>query len=80
MRPRRQPRNSSTDMAQTKIKELRELTSEELQKNLLDLKKEALHLRLQQAIGQLENTARIRQVRRETARVLTLLTEHANKA
>ena len=67
-------------MALTKIKELRELTADELQKNLLDLKKEALHLRLQQAIGQLENTARIRQVRRETARVLTLLTERARKA
>jgi len=67
-------------MAQTKIKELRELTADELQRNLLDLKKEALHLRLQQATGQLENTARIRQVRRETARVLTLLTERARKA
>jgi large subunit ribosomal protein L29 len=67
-------------MAQTKIKELRELTNDELQRNLLDLKKEALHLRLQQATGQLENTARIRQVRRETARVLTLLNERARKA
>lgn len=67
-------------MAQTKIKDLRELTADELQRNLLDLKKEALHLRLQQATGQLENTARIRQVRRETARVLTILTERARRA
>ena len=67
-------------MAQTKIKDLRELTADELQRNLLDLKKEALHLRLQQATGQLENTARIRQVRRETARVLTILTQRAHKA
>jgi large subunit ribosomal protein L29 len=67
-------------MASTKIKDLRELTADELQRNLLDLKKEALHLRLQQATGQLENTARIRQVRRETARVLTILTERAHKA
>jgi large subunit ribosomal protein L29 len=67
-------------MASTKIKDLRELTADELQRNLLDLKKEALHLRLQQATGQLENTARICQVRRETARVLTILTERAHKA
>ena len=67
-------------MSVTKIKELRELSVDELRKNLLDLKKEALHLRLQAATGQLENTARIRQVRRETARVLTLLNERARKA
>jgi len=65
-------------MSQTKIKELRELSAEELQTRLGDLKQEALNLRLQQATGQLENTARRRQVRREIARVMTLLTEKRN--
>ncbi|MDB4353777.1 50S ribosomal protein L29 [Akkermansiaceae bacterium] len=62
-------------MPQTTITELRELSSEELQNRLRDLKQEALNLRLQQATGQLENTARRRHVRREVARVMTLLTE-----
>jgi large subunit ribosomal protein L29 len=62
-------------MPQTKIKEIRELTSEELVRRLRELKQEALNLRLQQTTGQLENTARIRLVRREAARVNTVLTE-----
>ena len=62
-------------MAQTKIKDIRELTTEELTRSLMDLKQEALNLRLQQATGQLENTSRRRLVRRETARVQTVLTQ-----
>ena len=62
-------------MPQTKITELRELSSDELQTRLRDLKQEALNLRLQQSTCQLENTARRRHVRREVARVMTLLTE-----
>ncbi|MGC6427464.1 MAG: 50S ribosomal protein L29 [Akkermansiaceae bacterium] len=62
-------------MSQAKITELRELSSEELQTRLRDLKQEALNLRLQQATGQLENTARRRLVRREIARVMTLLNQ-----
>lgn len=65
-------------MPQANIKELRELSSEELQTCLRDLKQEALNLRLQQATGQLENTARRRLVRREIARVMTLLTQAKN--
>ncbi|MEN8737017.1 MAG: 50S ribosomal protein L29 [Akkermansiaceae bacterium] len=65
-------------MPQANIKELRELSSEELQTRLRDLKQEALNLRLQQATGQLENTARRRLVRREIARVMTLLTQAKN--
>lgn len=60
-------------MAATKAKDIRELSADELQVRLRDLKQEALNLRLQQATGQLENPARIRQVRRESARVLTAL-------
>ncbi len=54
-----------------KAKDINELTADELAANLRDLKQEALNLRLQKATGQLENPARIKQVRRQTARVLT---------
>lgn len=67
-------------MPQTKIKEIRELTLDELARRLRDLKQEALNLRLQQATGQLENSARIRIVRRETARVQTIISERRNTA
>ena len=62
-------------MAQTKITEIRELSTEELQGRLRDLKQEGLNLRLQQVTGQLENSARIGLVRREVARVMTVLHE-----
>jgi len=67
-------------MPETKAKEIRELTTEELQRQLVELKQEALNLRLQQATGQLENSARIKLVRRETARVMTILSERRNQA
>lgn len=66
-------------MPQTKITEIRELTNEELTSRLRDLKQESLNLRLQQATGQLENTARRRLVRREIARVQTILIERRNQ-
>lgn len=62
-----------------KIKELRELSSEELATRLRDLKQEGLNLRMQRSTGQLENTARIKEVRREIAQVNTLFTELNNK-
>jgi large subunit ribosomal protein L29 len=61
-------------MAKTKAKATRELSADELQVRLKELKHEALNLRLQRATGSLENPARIRQVRRETAQVLTAVT------
>lgn len=61
-------------MAKTKAKDINELTNDELTARLRDLKEEALNLRLQKATGQLENSARIRQVRRETAQVMTTIT------
>lgn len=67
-------------MSQSKITEIRELSTEELTSRLRDLKQEALNLRLQQATGQLENTARRRLVRRETARVQTILKQRAQQA
>lgn len=66
-------------MAQSPITEIRELSSEELQSRLRDLKQERLNLRLQQATGQLENSARLRLVRREVARVMTVLNERRHK-
>lgn len=66
-------------MSQTKISAIRELTIEELTSSLRDLKQEALNLRLQQTTGQLVNTARRRLVRREIARVQTILSERRNK-
>lgn len=67
-------------MPQAKITEIRELSSEELQSRLRDLKQESLNLRLQKATGQLENTARLRLVRREVGKVMTVLTERKNPA
>ena len=63
-----------------KIKELREQTVEELTARARELKMEALNLRLQQQSGQLENPARLRLIRREVARIETILSERANKA
>ena len=61
-------------------KELRDQTPDQLRDRLTSLKKEAFNLRFQQATNQLENTARMRQVRRDTARVLTILNEKAAAA
>ncbi|MGR3540346.1 MAG: 50S ribosomal protein L29 [Hasllibacter sp.] len=58
-------------------KELREQTPDQLRAKLTDLKKEAFNLRFQQATSQLENTARMRTVRRDVARVKTILNEKA---
>ena len=65
-------------MAKSKAKDIRELSADDLQLQLRELKQEALNLRLQKATGQLENSARIRQVRRETAQVLTAVTASTN--
>jgi len=62
-------------MALTKTSVIRESTKEELLRRLRDLKEEGFNLRLQQATGQLENSDRIRVVRREAARVNTILKE-----
>ncbi len=61
-------------------KELREKTPDQLKEQLESLKKEAFNLRFQQATAQLENTARMRQVRRDIARVKTVLNEIAAAA
>jgi large subunit ribosomal protein L29 len=61
-------------------KELRAKTPDQLRTDLVNLKKESFNLRFQQATGQLENTSRIRAVRRDTAKVKTILNEKAAAA
>jgi len=56
-----------------KAAQVRDMTLDQLNDSLLDLKKEAFNLRFQKATGQLENTARERQVRRDIARIHTVL-------
>ncbi len=58
--------------AQNDIKSIRDKDESRLKDELLSLKKEQFNLRFQRATGQLENTARVRQVRKDIARVRTL--------
>jgi len=58
--------------------ELRMKTEDQLKTDLAGLKKEAFNLRFQQANGQLENTARVRAVRRDIARIMTFLGQKAS--
>ena len=58
-----------------KAKELRDMSNEELMKELNDFKSELFSLRFQLATGQLENTARIKFVKKDIARVKTILAE-----
>ena len=60
--------------------ELRMKTEDQLKTDLASLKKEAFNLRFQQANGQLENTARVRSVRRDIARIMTFLGQKAAAA
>jgi large subunit ribosomal protein L29 len=62
-----------------KIKELQEMSTDELLTKKRDLRQEALHLRLQQQSGQLEQPSRLRLLRRDAARVETLLTERSKQ-
>jgi large subunit ribosomal protein L29 len=58
-----------------KAADVRAKTVDELKAQLEELQKEAFNLRFQRASGQLENTARVRQVRRDIARIKTILGE-----
>jgi len=63
-----------------KVADIRAKTADELKSQLADLKKEQFNLRFQRASGQLENTARVRQVRRDIARIQTVLADRARSA
>ena len=62
-----------------KIKEIRELSVKDLAARKHELREESFHLRIQQQSGQLEKPSTLRQIRREIARIETVLTEK-NKA
>jgi large subunit ribosomal protein L29 len=63
-----------------KAADVRAKTDDELKTELETLGKEAFNLRFQRASGQLDNTSRVRQVRRDIARIRTILGERARKA
>ena len=63
-----------------KASDLRAKTVDQLQDQLVQLKKEQFNLRFQKATGQLESTARVRQVRRDIARIMGTLGDRARAA
>ncbi len=66
-------------MADLKISEIRDLTPDQLNDELIKLKREQFNLRFQRATGQLTNTARVRVVRRTIAKLKTIEREKAGK-
>lgn len=63
-----------------RFSDLKAMSSDQLSEELLNLKKEQFNLRFQRATGQLENTGRVREVRRDVARVKTLQRQKAAAA
>jgi large subunit ribosomal protein L29 len=63
-----------------KVADIRQKTDDELSSELSGLKKEALNLRFQRASGQLESTSRVKTVRKDIARINTILNERKRKA
>ena len=63
-----------------KASDVRAMTGDQLKDELVKLKKEQFNLRFQKATGQLENTARMRAVRRDVARIKTVLNKKAADA
>jgi large subunit ribosomal protein L29 len=61
----------------TKVADIRVKTADELEQMLLDLRKEQFNLRFQRATGQLEATGRIKVVRRDIARIKTIMAERS---
>ena len=63
-----------------KINQVRDLTPDQLDDELNKLKKEQFNLRFQKATGQLENTSRVREIRRTIARIKTIQSTQRNQA
>jgi large subunit ribosomal protein L29 len=61
-----------------RARELRDLSDEDLAKKLAEFREELFNLRFQSATGALDNTARLKQTKREIARVLTVQNERAS--
>lgn len=69
-------------MAKTEVKaaDVRMKTDKELEDRILELRKEQFNLRFQRATGQLANTARVTAVRKEIAKIMTVIGERQRKA
>ena len=61
-----------------KASEIRDLTAQELENKLVDLKKEHFALRFQHTVNQLDNPARLKAVKKDIARIKTILREQSN--
>ncbi|MGP1494057.1 MAG: 50S ribosomal protein L29 [Streptobacillus sp.] len=61
------------------VKEVRDLDLNQLESQIKELKHELFNLKLQKTLGQLQNTAKIKEVRRDIARMKTILTEKTGK-
>ena len=66
-------------MAQMKIEDIRALSPDQQDDAVLNLKKERFNLRFQRATGQLENTSRLREARRDIARIKTVAAQKRAK-
>lgn len=65
-------------MKKSQLEELKTKSAAELAESLVEAKKELFNLRFQNATNQLDNTARIKEVRKNIARIQTIITEKAN--
>lgn len=65
---------------ESRAAELRGKSAEELKEEIVELRKEEFNLRMQRGTGQLSNTARFKQIRRDVARIKTILNEQAKTA
>jgi large subunit ribosomal protein L29 len=66
-------------MAQMKIGDIRAMSPDQMEDAILNLKKERFNLRFQRATGQLENTSRMREARRDIARIKTIAAQQRDK-
>ena len=66
-------------MAQMKVEDIRALSDDQMEDAVLSLKKERFNLRFQRATGQLENTSRLKEARRDIARIKTIAAQQRAK-
>ncbi|WP_454627128.1 50S ribosomal protein L29 [Bradyrhizobium cenepequi] len=66
-------------MAQMKIEDIRAMSADQMEDSILNLKKERFNLRFQRATGQLENTSRLKEARRDIARIKTIAAQQRAK-
>ena len=66
-------------MAQMKVSDIRAMSPDQMEDAILNLKKERFNLRFQRATGQLENTSRMKEARRDIARIKTIAAQQRAK-